>query len=676
MHEKKIEGLYAQRLSLIHDVLFGLLVLAALALAFVSYLDYSLLKVDMDMLNIDHLTYLGRFSVLGLLFDGWSAIGLTGLFNLIDGWEYKHLNKWNIWKFVLSLSLVLGRTTAFWWSFILALIPDVGSPYLMVPIKIIIPFFVLVWSGVVNILALYFFIMAAVLSLVFLPIKIFNAVFQIKKGIHIANVLKEPFFGTVLICWYWLIGRKLPKEEALPDESKGARFATNEEIKASIDSALKQKNNAVFGWLDKTPLTLENEKHTLIMASTRSGKGVSLIIPHLLRYEGSAFVLDPKGENARATGRQRKKLNKKAHFLDPFGISGKPKSRFNPLSRFTPENMEEESKALANALIMGEHGQRDHWTGSAQQLLAALILYIYNNPHIPKEKKDLRTTREILLRKIHQALAAMVKCPFADGLVANLGASFLSTPENELGSIISTAQRETEILDNPSIIGSLSASGEGEEVNFSEWHKGTMTVYLCLAAPKFPVFNRWLRLVLTSALNEMTDRLKPPPLPVCFMLDELATLGHLNVVENAIGLAAGYGVHLWTIFQDIAQMKDLYRGRWASFIGNSGVKALFNLDDYDTAKYWSNFIGGRLVESRSEQQDIYGLSKGQSMGETMRPLISPEKIILDFAGKFYGNAPKTPKMMVLTEGAHPIITDRVPYYHDESLKGLWDDPRM
>ena len=37
-----------------------------------------------------------------------------------------------------------------------------------------------------------------------------------------------------------------------------------------------------------------------------------------------------------------------------------------------------------------------------------------------------------------------------------------------------------------------------------------MTVYLCLSAPKFPVFNRWLRLVLTSALDEMTDKLKPP----------------------------------------------------------------------------------------------------------------------------------------------------------------------
>ena len=126
-----------------------------------------------------------------------------------------------------------------------------------------------------------------------------------------------------------------------------------------------------------------------------------------------------------------------------------------------------------------------------------------------------------------------------------------------------------------------------------------MTVYLCLSAPKFPVFNRWLRLVLTSALDEMTDTLDPPPLPVCFMLDELATLGHVAAVENAVGLAAGYGVQLLCVFQDVAQMRDLYKGRWASFIGNAGVRALFNLDDFDTAEYWSNFIGGRIWSRRT-----------------------------------------------------------------------------
>lgn len=254
----------------------------------------------------------------------------------------------------------------------------------------------------------------------------------------------------------------------------------------------------------------------------------------------------------------------------------------------------------------------------------------------------------------------------ADGLLRDLAISFIETPEKELGSIVSTAQRETEILDNPFIVACLSAAGKGEEVDFKQWHKSTMTVYLCLSAPKFPTFNRWLRLVLTSALDEMTDALDPPKLPVCFMLDELATLGHLTTVENAVGLAAGYGIQLVSVFQDVAQMRDLYKGRWASFIGNAGIRALFNLDDFETAEYWSKFVGGRLVETRGRQEDLYGYSKGENVGEAMRPLIAPDQLMLDFAAG---------KMLVLAQGQHPIITDRVAYFKDASLTRLWDDPR-
>ena len=194
-----------------------------------------------------------------------------------------------------------------------------------------------------------------------------------------------------------------------------------------------------------------------------------------------------------------------------------------------------------------------------------------------------------------------------------------------------------------------------------------MTVYLCLSAPKFPVFSRWLRLVLTSALDEMTDTLNPPALPVCFMLDELATLGHLAAVENAVGLAAGYGIQLVTVFQDVAQMKDLYKGRWASFIGNAGVRALFNLDDYDTAKYWSNFIGGQLVEARSHAQDIYGVTKGQTMGEAMRPLLYARK-------KSCCNSLKA-KCWCCRKAPARLSPIAWPIGMTKTLNGLWDDPR-
>ena len=56
-------------------------------------------------------------------------------------------------------------------------------------------------------------------------------------------------------------------------------------------SFLAAAAGASIGWKD--------DRHVMTIAGSRAGKGVSLIIPNLLLYEGSALVIDPKGENAR-----------------------------------------------------------------------------------------------------------------------------------------------------------------------------------------------------------------------------------------------------------------------------------------------------------------------------------------------------------------------------------------
>lgn len=601
--------------------------------------------------------YGSSLGAVNLAYDLWT---LWALVALRRAWKDRHQGfaKLKPLGVFILLLMVFGRGAAFAWSFLYALIPD--SWWLLWPVKyLLLPLSTLIISGLPLLLAFYFAVTTAVAALFVLPMKIMQAAMNIKEQTDLMKFKKTPFIGALLEGFLWFTGRELEPPEEMPDDTKGARLAIEREIRAAQDT----QNGTAFGQVGGQPLMLPNDKHALIMASTRSGKGVSLIIPHLLRYQGSAFVLDPKGENAKATIRQRRKLNQTVHVLDPFGLTGLPQARFNPLSRFTPENMEAESKALAAALILGE---RDHWTASAQQLLAAFILFVVTNEKIPQEQKDLRTVRMLLLSSPKITLKAMQESRAGDGLLAMLATSFLETPEKEFGSILSSAQRETEILDNPRIAACLAAGGDGEEVNFADWHKGTMTVYLCLSSPKFPVFSRWLRLVLTSALDEMTDRLDPPPLPVCFMLDELAALGHLEAVENAVGLAAGYGIQLWNVFQDIGQIKDLYKGRWPSFIGNAGVRVVFNLDDLDSADYWSRFIGQRLVETKSFSQNVMGQVTGGSQSQTLRPLLSPDDLMHQFATK---------KMLVLAQGLHPVVADRMPYFEDRDLIDLWDDPR-
>jgi type IV secretory pathway TraG/TraD family ATPase VirD4 len=61
-------------------------------------------------------------------------------------------------------------------------------------------------------------------------------------------------------------------------------------------------------------------QHLISIAPTRSGKGVSLLIPNLLTYRGAVLAVDPKGENAWITAPFRRDvLGQKTVIVDPWG---------------------------------------------------------------------------------------------------------------------------------------------------------------------------------------------------------------------------------------------------------------------------------------------------------------------------------------------------------------------
>src|SRR5271166_5979410 len=102
----------------------------------------------------------------------------------------------------------------------------------------------------------------------------------------------------------------LPRGHAMQPKSSGreralfARWLTPAELTGDQwqpqgGLLLGRRQSRWIGWRD--------DRHVLTIAGSRAGKGVSLIIPNLLFYPGSALVIDPKGENARITAGRRGK---------------------------------------------------------------------------------------------------------------------------------------------------------------------------------------------------------------------------------------------------------------------------------------------------------------------------------------------------------------------------------
>ena len=148
----------------------------------------------------------------------------------------------------------------------------------------------------------------------------------------------------------WIGAIYLKVRFSRPDTTLGsAKFGSRADINALA------KNNGdlligrdTFGRL----LRYDGPAHLLTIAPTRSGKGVGTIIPNLLTANRSVVCIDPKGENARVTLRQRETFGP-VHCLDPFGISGRATARYNPLDRLDPGSLDlaEDAMTLPKCLI-------------------------------------------------------------------------------------------------------------------------------------------------------------------------------------------------------------------------------------------------------------------------------------------------------------------------------------
>ena len=352
-------------------------------------------------------------------------------------------------------------------------------------------------------------------------------------------------------------------------------------------------------------------RHFFSVASTRSGKGVSLIIPNLLQYRGSCIVIDPKGENAWITAQYRRdELGQKVHILDPWGevnrrygdLAGQKEtiSRFNPLSILDPESPHyaEDIAYLADAIIINQ-GKEPHWDDSARELVAGLIAFTVEQ-HAQDENApppSLPLLRLLLTQPAEKisGLAETAQALGAESVAARKLGRF-ATYSREVGSIVSTALTQTAIFDSRTLEESLSHS----DFSFDDLVTGRATIYLVLPVDKLQTYGRWLRLMVSIGIRTVARNVRPLDLPVLFMLDEFGTIGRLSAVAQAYGLMAGLQMCIWAFVQDLVQLRRDYPDDWETFIGNSEGVSFFNIMDQFTCEYLSRMLGTETVERISQ----------------------------------------------------------------------------
>ena len=422
-------------------------------------------------------------------------------------------------------------------------------------------------------------------------------------------------------------------------------------------------------------LGLDDNRHCLTVAGSRAGKGVSVIVPNLCLYPGSALVIDPKGENAALTAARRgagspfcEGLGQAVHILDPFGtVPHHPCASFNPLSVFDLERAEsydlaiDDAALIADALVTPGGERESHWDESARSVLEMLILHVLTTQ--PPEFCTLPRVRQLLMSG--DFLEGMQGNDAFDGLIAGAAAALLALGKEERGSILSTARRNTKFLESPAMQRVL----ENSDFDLGDLKRRPMTLYLCLPASRLHTHSRWLRLIIGLALALMEREPIRPVLPVLFLMDEFAALGKMDVIETAAGLMAGYGVKLWPILQDLTQLKRHYRESWETFLGNAGLHQFFGNTDLTTLEHVSKRLGKTHVLSVTESENARGGQGGQGLSTKadIANLLNPDEVEYFFARD-------RQKQIVLIPGQMPWALRRLsyedPFFHG---KRDWSD---
>lgn len=435
-------------------------------------------------------------------------------------------------------------------------------------------------------------------------------------------------------------------------------------------------------------------QHMISIAPTRSGKGVSLIVPNLLAYKGAVLVVDSKGENAWITAAVRRRAyGQKTVIVDPWGevnrrygsIAGESETiaRFNPLSILDPESEEyvDDLAYLADAVIISQSSRDPHWDDSARELVAGLIAFVVESPQYRAEA-SLGLVRALLTLPGPQLRVAIRDAQKLEpGSIARAKLARFEAETNEIDAIMSTARTQTGFLDSEV----LARNMETSDFSFEELCGGNISIYLVLPPDKLETYARWLRLMVSIAIRAVArgiggsralDIQRPQSaagLPALFVLDEFGTIGKLNAVAQAYGLMAGLGMIMWVFAQDLNQLKRDYPDHWETFIGNSQAMTCFGVMDNFTADYISKMLGTSTVEqvnvSKTEgisvaphargapiwksQRTSVQTSTSTSVQTMSRPLLHPDEV------RGLGSDP-----CLIMGRFPPILGRRVVYYED------------
>lgn len=412
-------------------------------------------------------------------------------------------------------------------------------------------------------------------------------------------------------------------------------------------------------WLGRY-LTNGDQPHSLVVAPTRAGKGVGVVIPTLLTFAGSIIALDVKGELFDLTSRARRARGDLVFKFAPLDAAVRTHC-YNPILDIVampPERQFAEARRLAANLLVAKGKGAEGFLDGARDLFVAGILFC--------------------IEQGHPTIGAVYDLFSQPGEKYKLFARLAEESKNKEAQRIfdNMAGNDTKILTSyTSVLGDgglnlwadplIKAATSRSDFSVYDLRRRAATIYLCVSPNDLEVLAPLMRLLFQQIVSILQRKMpgQDEPLQVLFLFDEFKHLGKVEAIETAVTTIAGYQGQFMFIVQSLSALTGAYEETGKhNFLSNTGVQVFMATADDETPHYISKAIGDYTFRAKSISFNHHRMFDTTTQySEQGAPLLRPEQVrLVDDATE-----------IVLIKGKPPLRLPKVKYYADRSLKRVF-----
>ena len=481
----------------------------------------------------------------------------------------------------------------------------------------------------------------------------------------------------------WLGMREARALFAGPDPAYGG-LVVGEAYRVDQDRVAKvafdPANRRSWGAGGTAPLLVDpcqsGPTHALVVAGSGGFKTTSVGVPTLLTWTGSAVVLDPSREIGPMVARFRERdLGHRVVTLDPSDAEGGSLNVLDWIDVTSP--LAESSVEAVVGWVCGEPERRQVTSGaeffreSAMGLIACLLADLLWDESLDANDKTLKRLRRVLvtpeaeMRKVLERIHEGSSSPMARDLAGTL----MGLVPETFSGIYANANKQTRWLSTPAYADLVS----GSTVRTGELTGGRLTVFVQIPLKVLQSTPALGRVIIGSLLNAAYEADGQVKGRVLFLLDEVARLGPMSIIEQARDAGRKYGITLLLLYQSLGQLVTQWgREGKQAWYDSTSWRLFAAIQDPETAKELSGLCGEHGVIATAEG-DTAGTSariggfasassgKSQNRSEIRRALIKPDELLQDT---------RSDEAFVIVRGAKPLRCGRAVYFRRREWDAL------